>query len=66
MIAEGLRDIPTEEFGKIVSKRIGVDKIFYNHINDVIEACDDKSDLCTACTKGDYFFIRKHLLKFSI
>lgn len=63
MAAEGLADKPVEEVGKIVAKRIGVDYVFYNDIQDVIKVCGE-GNFCTDSATGDYSFIKKELLKF--
>ncbi len=63
MAAEGLAGKSVEEAGKIVAKRIGVDYVFYNDIQDVIEICGG-GDFCTDSATGDYSFIKKKLLRF--
>ena len=63
MAAEGLQDVSVKEAGKIVAERIGIDRVLYNSIEDVIEACGG-GDFCAACATGDYNFVKKELLRF--
>lgn len=62
MAAESLENLSVEEAGIKVAKRIGIDKVFYNSIEDVLEACGN-TDFCTACATGDYHFIKPSFLK---
>ena len=51
--AFGLKDMPSEEIGKLVAKKLGADSVSYPSI-EIMEEIIGRKDLCKACMDGVY------------